>query len=682
MRIGTFLLFDHRVLFLPALVILLLCCFFEETVASKKSNYEACKETSPCGNVSVKYPFWTQNDFCGRRGFQIDCKGGQPFFNLIFGRYHIQRPLANDSWRDFLDLQTHADFNVTCLPDFHYSSSSHPNSSTIHVSQDETNVWILVSFFYNCSRLFSLDHALPLTCSTHQSYVALVRKNITHDLEDPPSDPPEGTCESQFSTTITGLKSKDFDHKKKTINYKRFLEGNIMLMWPKEIPKNCTKCQKSGGWCGRYVSEEDRFQCFCSDGDEPESCTAGKDKSLEIGLGAGIGALAIIVILLLIFIIRNRRMHASSKVLSKNNSAENSLMSELAGSHVYFEVPIFQNKELEEATNNFDTSQELGDGGFGTVYYGKLRDGREVAVKRLYEHNYRRIKQFMTEIQILTRLQHKNLVSLYGCTSRQSHELLLVYEYVPNGTVADHLRGDRAEQGPLPWHIRMNIAIETATALAYLHASDIIHRDVKTNNILLDNNFCVKVGDFGLSRLFPNDVTHVSTAPQGTPGYVDPEYHQCYQLTEKSDVYSFGVVLVELLSSMPAVDISRNRHEINLANLAINRIQKRAYDELIDPRLGLDSDAGIREMMTGVAELAFLCLQQEKEMRPPMVAVVEELKAVASRTKVVDISKSFLPSPESDEAGLLKKTKFPTSPLSVTQKWVSSGSSSTPTASA
>ncbi|PKI31542.1 hypothetical protein CRG98_048077 [Punica granatum] len=239
-----------------------------------------------------------------------------------------------------------------------------------------------------------------------------------------------------------------------------------------------------------------------------------------------------------------------------------------------------------------------------------LRDGREVAVKRLYEHNYRRIKQFMTEIQILTRLQHKNLVSLYGCTSRQSHELLLVYE------------------------------------------------------------------------LFPNDVTHVSTAPQGTPGYVDPEYHQCYQLTEKSDVYSFGVVLVELLSSMPAVDISRNRHEINLANLAINRIQKRAYDELIDPRLGLDSDAGIREMMTGVAELAFLCLQQEKEMRPPMVAVVEELKAVASRTKVVDISKSFLPSPESDEAGLLKKTKFPTSPLSVTQKWVSSGSSSTPTASA
>ncbi|THF99415.1 hypothetical protein TEA_016438 [Camellia sinensis var. sinensis] len=207
---------------------------------------------------------------------------------------------------------------------------------------------------------------------------------------------------------------------------------------------------------------------------------------------------------------------------------------DLEGGSVYFGVPVFSYTELEEATNNFDPSKELGDGGFGTVYHvlmpiaqylifsqpGNLQDGRDVAVKRLYEHNYRRIAQFMNEIKILTHLRHRNLVSLYGCTSRLSRELLLIYEYIPNGTVADHIHGDRAKDRPLLWPIRMSIAIETASALVYLHASDIIHRDVKTNNILLDNDFCVKVADFGLSRLFPIGVTHVSTAPQGTPGYL------------------------------------------------------------------------------------------------------------------------------------------------------------------
>ncbi|GKV51857.1 hypothetical protein SLEP1_g58480 [Rubroshorea leprosula] len=158
-----------------------------------------------------------------------------------------------------------------------------------------------------------------------------------------------------------------------------------------------------------------------------------------------------------------------------------------------------------------------------------------------------------------------------------------------------------------------SIAIETASALTYLHASDIIHRDVKTNNILLDENFSV---NFGISRFFPKLVTHVSTAPQGTPGYVDPEYHECYQLTEKSDVFSFGVVLIELISSKPAVDITRHRHEINLSNMAINKIQNRALHELVDPTLGYESDHKVKTMITAVAEVAFQCLQGGKDLRP------------------------------------------------------------------
>ncbi|XWS50753.1 hypothetical protein CRYUN_Cryun12cG0114400 [Craigia yunnanensis] len=230
-------------------------------------------------------------------------------------------------------------------------------------------------------------------------------------------------------------------------------------------------------------------------------------------------------------------------------------------------IHLFKYNELQEATNNFDSDRELGDGGFGTVYY----------------------------VEILTRMRYQNLVSLYGCTSRHSRELLLVY--VPNGTVADHLHG--VKPGAISWPIRLEIAIETANALRYLHASEIIHRDVKTNNILLDNNF--KVADFGLSLPPASD---------------------------KSDVFRFGVVLVELISSKPAADITRHQHEINMSNMAINKIQTRALHELVDPSLGFESDYKVRKMITGVAPVAFQHLQNEKDMRPTMAQVLEALMAI------------------------------------------------------
>ncbi|KAL0695434.1 hypothetical protein Bca4012_062614 [Brassica carinata] len=442
------------------------------------------------------------------------------------------------------------------------------------------------------------------------------------------------------------------------------------------LPRHCRRCYRRGGECTMIKG---KFRCHGASKDY-------QGKKLKLGLGIG-GSLILIIIFVALFFIINGiyKRRTSSDLISTYNSD-----SDIEFSHVFFKIPIFSYKELQEATDNFSKDRLLGDGGFGTVYYGKVRDGREVAVKRLYEHNYRRLEQFMNEIEILTRLHHKNLVSLYGCTSRRSRELLLVYEFVPNGTVADHLYGETenpTHQDFLTWSMRLSIAIETASALAYLHASDIIHRDVKTTNILLDRNHGVKVGDFGLSRLFPTDATHVSTAPQGTAGYVDPEYHHCYHLTDKSDVYSFGVVLVELISSKPAVDINRSKSEINLSSLAINKIQNNATHELIDQSLGYGKNEGVRKMTTMMAGLAFQCLQQDGTMRPTMEEVVKELKEIQNQEQKCQYynyrEETVTPHPSPPdwgEASLIKNKKFPRSPISVTDQWTSK--STTPNTSA
>ncbi|KAL4569363.1 hypothetical protein LXL04_024999 [Taraxacum kok-saghyz] len=411
------------------------------------------------------------------------------------------------------------------------------------------------------------------------------------------------------------------------------------------VSPSCHDCRKKHGMCDTH---DGRFRCL----------DAKKEKPLTRRIRVLAGSVSLVVFFLVIFIIwrlykSNRLSYFSSKEKSPN----------VEDGSIFSGVSFFSYNELEDATQNFNPSQELGNGGFGAVYYGKLQDGREVAVKRLYEHNYKRVQQFMNEVQILTRLRHPNLVVLYGCTTRQSHELLLVYEYISNGTIYDHLHGNLSNLRLLTWPLRMNVAIETAKALVYLHASEIIHRDVKTTNILLDHSFGAKVADFGVSRILPNNVTHVSTAPQGTPGYVDPQYHHRYQLTDKSDVYSFGVVLIELISSMRAFDLNRHDDEICLANMALNRIQSGALDQLIDPVLGSHTDPEIMRMITSVAELAFRCLQFYSEIRPTMNEVLIVLEDIQVEGRI-DTDESIKKSETSDMTVLLKD--FPPSPVSFT----------------
>lgn len=313
--------------------------------------------------------------------------------------------------------------------------------------------------------------------------------------------------------------------------------------------------------------------------------------------------------------------------------------------------PVYTYDQLRVSTNGFDPRRKIGDGGFGSVYLAQLDDGWIAAVKRLHrQHPAATTKSFCNEILILSSLRHPNLVRLHGycCDPRG---LLLVYDYVPNGTLADHLHGSRSlyRKASLTWPVRVDVALQTASALEYLHFAlkpPVVHRDITSNNIFVERDMRIKVGDFGLSRLLslpdPNSSAAAGssseyvccTGPQGTPGYLDPEYHRSFRLTEKSDVYSFGVVMLELVTGMKAVDLRRDKREVSLADLVVSKIQVGALHEVLDPVLmGQGEGTGTIE---AVAELAFRCVAGEKDDRPNARELVEELKRI--RGQVQDVA--------------------------------------------
>ncbi|CAJ2648892.1 unnamed protein product [Trifolium pratense] len=286
---------------------------------------------------------------------------------------------------------------------------------------------------------------------------------------------------------------------------------------------------------------------------------------------------------------------------------------------------VFTVEELNKATNNFDERKILGQGGQGTVYKGVLQDKRIVAIKKSKISDPNQIEPFINEVIVLSQINHRNVVKLLGCCL-ETEVPLLVYEFIPNGTVHDHLHGQN-QTLKLTWKTRLRIAKETAGVLAYLHSTastPIIHRDVKSTNILLDRNLTAKVSDFGASRIVPLDHSQITTLVQGTLGYLDPEYFHTSHLTEKSDVYSFGVVLAELLTGKQALSFNRPEEDRNLAVYFVSSMKEGWLHHILDTNI---DEANI-EQLKEVAHIAERCLRVNSDERPTMKEVAMELEGI------------------------------------------------------
>ncbi|XP_042010448.1 probable LRR receptor-like serine/threonine-protein kinase At1g07650 isoform X1 [Salvia splendens] len=343
------------------------------------------------------------------------------------------------------------------------------------------------------------------------------------------------------------------------------------------------------------------------------------------------GMIAVAVsLLLLVVVILHKKCFLGRKI---------STYKELRG--IDLQTGLFTLRQIKAATGDLDPANKIGEGGFGPVYKGLLSDGTIIAVKQLSSKSKQGTREFVNEIGLITAFQHPNLVKLYGCCV-EGNQLMLVYEYLENNSLSRALFGNQTtEKLKLDWPQRMKICLGIAKGLAYLHEESrlkVVHRDIKTSNVLLDKDLNAKISDFGLAKLHEDDHTHISTRVAGTIGYMAPEYAMRGHLTNKADVYSFGVVALEIASGKSNTNYMPKEDSVYLLDLANVLHERGSVLELVDPELGHDYSS---EEATVMLNVALMCTNAAPSLRPTMSEVVSMLEGrSAVRGPISDVGSS------------------------------------------
>ncbi|KAK3027841.1 hypothetical protein RJ639_041475 [Escallonia herrerae] len=587
---------------------------------------------SPCPPFASTPPFpFSPSPGCGHPSFPIKCATPRATIAINNLTFSLLRFEPNST--SLLLSPQPADTTTihrNCTPSHSLSIPTKPinlSASPFHVSDS------------SCSRLSVLKPCPPpnLPNCSHCSWQCKLIKNPVQLLHESC-----GSASTHPQLSEQGCQADILEF------LDNFLTWGIEIEWDENQDtyfSKCKDCQSKSGVCGYNSTDpEKEFICVRSRSQvSPPWISQQRPNRIAI-----LSLIFLVICLLLVATISTIIVRSRPKL--SNTEEDPAILYLHRHRSASLLPPTFTYAELAVSTNNFDPKRKIGDGGFGSVYLGQLQDDRIVAVKYLHKHQptistaaeaakaLTSTMSFCNEILILSSINHPNLVKLHGYCSDQ-RGLLLVYDYVPNGTLADHLHGSKSlyRKSSLKWQVRVDMALQIAIVIEYLHYSvepPIVHRDITSSNIFIEKDMRVKVGDFGLSRLLVRDTESVWTGPQGTPGYLDPEYYRSFHLTEKSDVYSFGVVLLELVTGMRAVDQRREKREVALADLAVARIQMGLLEELVDLDLVGDGEAAMAGV-AAAAELAFRCVAADKDDRPDAREVVAELRRIRSRTRGV-----------------------------------------------